>query len=71
MFFAMQANFDSPFNNITSDDLLVVLDSGCSIAITPDLSDFIDGTNQPQEHTISGIGSVAYIWPALATLIES
>jgi hypothetical protein len=57
LLFAMKADFDSNFLNITSDDLLVVLDSGCSIAITPDRSDFLDGTYHTQEHNISGIGS--------------
>jgi hypothetical protein len=57
LLFAMKADFDSSFLNITSDDLLVVLDSGCSIAITPDRNDFINGTYHTQEHNISGIGS--------------
>jgi hypothetical protein len=48
MLFAMKADFDLPYNNITSDDLLVILDSGCSIAITPGLGKFIDGTYQSQ-----------------------
>ena len=42
---------------LTSDDLLVILDSGCSIAITPDLTDFLDGTYQIQDKTVTGIGS--------------
>jgi hypothetical protein len=32
------------------------LDSGCFIAITPDISNFIDGTYQSQEHNIKSIG---------------
>jgi hypothetical protein len=57
LLFKMKANFDSPYSHITSDDLLVVLDSGCSIAITPDNGDFIHGTYLPQEHDTKGIGS--------------
>ena len=57
MLTALKADFDSGFNPITSDDDLVILDSGCSIAITPDITDFIDGTYAAQDHQISGIGS--------------
>jgi hypothetical protein len=57
MLFAMKAVIELPFSNITSDDLLVVLDSGCSITIMPDLGNFIDGTYQPQQHNIRGIDS--------------
>jgi hypothetical protein len=54
----MKADFESPYCcNVTSDNLLVVLDNGCSIAITPNIGDFIDGTFLPQEHDIKGIGS--------------
>ena len=42
---------------LTSDDLLVILDSGCSTAITPDLSDFPDGTHHIQDQNVSGMGS--------------
>ena len=42
---------------LTSDDSLLILDSGCSIAITPNINDFIDGTYKPQDCTVSGIGS--------------
>ena len=54
---ALKADSHSAFNPITSDDEIVILDSGCSIAITPDLSDFIDGTYAAQDNQISGIGS--------------
>ena len=57
MLSAMNASHNGAFNPITSDDSVVILDSGCSIAITPDLSDFIDGTYAVQENQISGIGS--------------
>jgi hypothetical protein len=57
MLFAMKEDFNLPYTNITIDDLLGILDSGCSIAITPNLGNFIAGTYQPQEHTIKGIGS--------------
>jgi hypothetical protein len=53
----MKADFESPYCHVTSDDLLIILDSGCSIAITPDIGAFIDGTYLPQEHGIKGIGS--------------
>jgi hypothetical protein len=49
MLSALKANFDSAFNPITLDDDVVILDSGCSIALTPDLSDFIDGTYAVQD----------------------
>ena len=42
---------------ITSDDEQLVLDSGCSIAITPDLTDFVDGTYSIQNYNVNGIGS--------------
>ena len=42
---------------LTSDDSLLVLDSGCSIAISPDINDFINGTYRTQDCTTSGIGS--------------
>jgi hypothetical protein len=57
LLFALKAGSDPNFTPITSDDHVVILDSGCSIAITPDLSDFIDGTYASQAHNISGIGS--------------
>ena len=42
---------------LTADDLLIILDSGCSIALTPYITDFIDGTYKNQPCSISGIGS--------------
>lgn len=42
---------------LTSDDSLLVLDSSCSIATSPDINDFLDGTYLTQDCTISGIGS--------------
>ena len=42
---------------LTSDDSLIVLDSGCSMAITPNINDFLNGTCEPQDGTVSGIGS--------------
>jgi hypothetical protein len=54
---ALKADIHRGFNPITSDDDIVILDSGCSIAITPDLTDFIDGTYAAQDNQISGIGS--------------
>ena len=42
---------------LTADDTLLILDSGCSIAISPHIHDFIDGTHNTQAHTIKGIGS--------------
>ena len=42
---------------ITSDDEQLILDSGCSIAITPDLTDFVDGTYSIQDYNVNGIGS--------------
>ena len=42
---------------ITSDDEQLVLDSECSIAITPDLTDFVDGTYSIQDYSVNGIGS--------------
>jgi hypothetical protein len=57
LLFAMKADFNSPYCHVASDNLLVVLDSGCSIAITPDIRDFINGTYLPQEHDIKGINS--------------
>ena len=53
----MKGDYNSAFNLITLDDNVVILDSGCSIAITPDASDFIDGTYAVQDNQISGIGS--------------
>ena len=38
---------------LTSDDSLIVLDSGCSIAITPNINDFLDGAHKPQDCTVS------------------
>jgi hypothetical protein len=55
MLCALKADYDSAFNLITLDDDVVILDRGCSIALTPDLSDFIDGA--VQNHQISGKGS--------------
>jgi hypothetical protein len=57
MLSALKANFNSAFNPITLDNDIVILDSSCSIALTPDLSDFINSTYAIQDHQISGIGS--------------
>jgi hypothetical protein len=55
---AFLADANAPtFTPITSDDLVIILDSGCTIAMTPDIDDFIDGTYKPQQHTVGGIAS--------------
>ena len=54
--FLVESN-NSNFSPLTSDDLAIILDSGCTIAMTPDESDFIDGTFLPQEHYVGGIAS--------------
>jgi hypothetical protein len=41
MLFALHSNFDKGTAPITSDDMLVVLDSGCTCAITFDKDDFV------------------------------
>ena len=52
------AENNSPnFTSLTSDDFAIILDSGCSIAMTPDASDFITGTFNTQAHSVGGIGS--------------
>ena len=45
------------YNPLTSDDLMIVLDSGCSIAMTPNEEDFIHGTYAIDTTTVNGIGS--------------
>ena len=45
------------FSPLTSDDLAIILDCGCTIAMTPDESDFIDSTFLTQEHYVGGIAS--------------
>ena len=41
MLFALHSNFDKGTAPITSDDMLVVLDSGCTCAIMFDKDDFV------------------------------
>lgn len=55
---ALLTDSNSPsFTSITSNDLAIVLDSGCTIVMTPDSSDFIDRTYKTQFHNVGGIGS--------------
>ena len=55
---AFLADANAPtFTPITSDDLVIILDSGCTIAMTPDKGDFITDTYSPQQHTVGGIAS--------------
>ena len=55
---AFLADANAPtFTPITSDDLVIILDSGCTIAMTPDKGDFINDTYSPQQHTVGGIAS--------------
>ena len=55
---SMQGSLGSKYSSMTSDDLLVILDSGCSIAITPDITDFKNGKVYPCQATeLKGIAS--------------
>ena len=41
----------------TNDDIQIILVSGCTVALTLNKSDFIDGTYQHQKHNIKEIGA--------------
>ena len=69
MLFALHSDYSEGTAPLTSDDLLVVLDSGCTCAITFDKSDFI-GTIRPVQNVelqgissglqVKGVGQVAW-----------
>ena len=55
---ALQSSGDFEQESITSDDVLVLVDSGCSIAASPDLEDFDPGSYVPAENVqLKGITS--------------
>ena len=48
----------SLYTSLTSDDLTIILDSGASCCMSPNMSDFIQGTYQAvKEKEVGGIGS--------------
>ena len=57
--FALQSeeSYHAEYAQITSDDLLCILDSGCSIAISPDITDFPDGIEPINDLELKGIAS--------------
>ena len=57
MFFALHSDFAEGTASITSDDMLVVLDSGCTCAITFDKSDFVGPIRPVQDVKLKGISS--------------
>ena len=57
MLFALHSNFDEGTAPITSDDMLVVLDSGCTCAITFDKDDFVGQIRPVQDVELQGISS--------------
>jgi len=54
---ALQAAFEIDTPSITSDDVMICLDSGCSIAITNDVLDFQGPLRRTQHATLNGIAS--------------
>ena len=57
MLFALHSNFNEGTAPITSDDMLVVLDSGCTCAITFDKDDFVGQIRPVQDVELQGISS--------------
>jgi hypothetical protein len=57
MLFALHTDFSEGTAPVTSDDLLVVLDSGCTCAITFDKSDFVGPIRPVQNVELKGISS--------------
>jgi hypothetical protein len=57
MLFALHSDYSEGTVPLTSDDLLVVLDSGCTCAITFNKSDFIDTIRPVQNVELQGISS--------------
>jgi hypothetical protein len=57
MLFTLHSNFAEGTTPIMSDDMLVVLDSGCTCAITFDKSDFIGPIRPVQDVELMGISS--------------
>jgi hypothetical protein len=57
MLFALHFDFAEGTTPITSDDMLVILDSGCTCAITFDKSDFIRPMHPVQDVELMGISS--------------
>jgi hypothetical protein len=57
MLFTLHSNFDEGTAPITSDDMLVVLDSGCTCAITFDKDDFVGQIRPVQNVELQGISS--------------
>ena len=70
LLFALNSSLGGSWSALTADDLAVVLDSGCSIAITPRAEDFIDGTYHVRNAQVTGIadglsaaGIGEVLWP--------
>jgi len=57
MFCFLVESSNTNFSPLTSDDLAIILDSGCTIAMTPNESDFIDSIFLPKEHYVGDIAS--------------
>jgi hypothetical protein len=57
MLFALHSDFAKGTTSITSDDMLIVLDSGCTCAITFDKSDFVGPIRPVQDVELKGISS--------------
>jgi hypothetical protein len=57
MLFTLHSDFAEGTTPITSDDMLVILDSGCTCAITFDKSDFIGPIHPVQDVELMGISS--------------
>ena len=57
MLFALQSDFSEGTAPITSDDMLVILDSGCTCAISFDKNDFVGPIRPVQNVQLQGISS--------------
>jgi hypothetical protein len=57
MLFALHSDFAEGTAPITSDDMLVILDSGCTCAITFDKSDFVGPIRPVQDVELKGMSS--------------
>jgi hypothetical protein len=57
MLFALHSDFAEGTAPLTSDDMLVVLDSGCTWAISFDKSDFVGPIRPVQKVELQGISS--------------
>ena len=61
MLFVLHSNFSKGTVPITSDDFMVVLNSGCTCAISFNKSDFISPIHPVQFIGLKGIASGLYI----------